>query len=119
MRCPSCDHDNRAERRFCAECGAALASICAACGASNEPGEKFCGNCGVSIVGSRPSTAKSPSPAGALDEHDSPVDGLRAGSGRFAAEAGERRHLTVLFCDLVNVRRQDGEGGARPSRQVS
>jgi len=102
MRCPSCDHDNRAERRFCAECGAALASICAACGASNEPGEKFCGNCGVSIVGSRPSTAKSPSPAGALDEHDSPVDGLRAGSGRFAAEAGERRHLTVLFCDLVN-----------------
>src|SRR5262245_32572225 len=24
MRCPSCDHDNRTERRFCAECGAPL-----------------------------------------------------------------------------------------------
>ena len=24
MRCPSCDHDNRPERRFCAECGARL-----------------------------------------------------------------------------------------------
>jgi class 3 adenylate cyclase len=46
MRCPSCDHDNRPERRFCAECGAALAARCAACGASNEPGEKFCGRCG-------------------------------------------------------------------------
>ena len=46
MHCPSCNHDNRAERRFCAECGAALAALCAACGASNEPGEKFCGGCG-------------------------------------------------------------------------
>jgi hypothetical protein len=46
MRCPSCDHDSRPERRFCADCGAALAALCAACGASNEPGEKFCGRCG-------------------------------------------------------------------------
>ena len=36
MRCPSCDHDNRAERRFCAEYGAALAAVRASCGASNE-----------------------------------------------------------------------------------
>ena len=38
MHGPSCHHDNRAERRFCAECGAAR---CAACGASNEPAQKF------------------------------------------------------------------------------
>jgi predicted amidophosphoribosyltransferase len=43
MRCPSCDRDNRADRRFCAECGAALAVVCASCGAPNQPGEKFCG----------------------------------------------------------------------------
>jgi class 3 adenylate cyclase len=49
MRCPSCNHDNRAERRFCAECGAALPGRCAACGASNEAGEKFCGGCGASF----------------------------------------------------------------------
>lgn len=29
MRCPSRDHDNRAERRLCAECGAALPPVCA------------------------------------------------------------------------------------------
>jgi hypothetical protein len=46
MRCPSCDHDNRAERRFCAECGTVLKAVCALCGASNQPGEKFCGGCG-------------------------------------------------------------------------
>jgi hypothetical protein len=26
MHCPSCSHDNRAERRFCAECGVTLAA---------------------------------------------------------------------------------------------
>src|SRR5262245_5467579 len=49
MRCPSCDHENRPERRFCAECGTALAAVCASCGAANRPGEKFCGECGASL----------------------------------------------------------------------
>src|SRR5262245_19759249 len=80
MRCPSCDHDNRAERRFCAKCGAALAPRCAACGAANEPGESFCGECGASL------TAR-PTPA--------------AVGPRAPTDAGERRQLTVLFCDLV------------------
>jgi len=32
MRCPSCDHDNRPDRRFCTECGATLAVACPSCG---------------------------------------------------------------------------------------
>ena len=43
MRCGKCGKDNREARRFCAECGAALAVKCEDCGASNEPEEKFCG----------------------------------------------------------------------------
>ena len=85
MRCPSCNHDNRAERRFCAECGAALAALCTACGASNEHGEKFCGGCGKQLQPAAPALAVStpaPEPEAALP-------------------AGERRQLTVLFCDLV------------------
>jgi class 3 adenylate cyclase/tetratricopeptide (TPR) repeat protein len=77
MRCPSCEHDNRAERRFCAECGAPLGARCPACGAANEPGEKFCGACGASLP-----------------------PGLSPGRAP-EAETGERRQLTVLFCDLV------------------
>jgi class 3 adenylate cyclase len=84
MRCPSCDHDNRAERRFCAECGAALAPVCASCGASNQPGEKFCGGCGRRLDVS----AAHPSPDAQAPEAD-------------ALGAGSRRQLTVLFCDLV------------------
>jgi len=36
MRCPYCDQDSRAERRFYAECGTALATSCGACRASNQ-----------------------------------------------------------------------------------
>ena len=85
MRCPSCDHDNRADRRFCAECGTVLAVGCASCGAANQPGEKFCGGCGERLPTVAPATAVStpaPEPEAALP-------------------AGERRQLTVLFCDLV------------------
>jgi len=83
VRCPSCEHDNRADRRFCAECGAALAAVCASCGAANQPGEKFCGGCGARLPTVASGTS-APRP-----EPDA------------AVPAGERRQLTVLFCDLV------------------
>jgi class 3 adenylate cyclase len=82
MRCPSCDHDDRADRRFCAECGGTLATSCPACGAAILPGEKFCGGCGA------PLTAASQLATGAAAPSPD-------------AETGERRQLTVLFCDLV------------------
>ena len=81
MRCSKCDSDNREGRKFCANCGAPLAVTCPKCGASNQPGEKFCGNCGAGLV--EPTAAKPPE--------------VKA----IAAAGGERRHLTVLFCDLV------------------
>jgi class 3 adenylate cyclase/predicted ATPase len=86
MRCRSCNHDNRSERRYCAECGVALGALCAACGASNEPGEKYCGACGASL-GAAPIPSTAPSHPAAVTLGPT--------------EAGERRHLTALFCDLV------------------
>ena len=56
MRCPSCHHDNRSDRRFCTECGTRLPVACPSCGAPAEPGEKFCGACGAEIVSSRETT---------------------------------------------------------------
>jgi class 3 adenylate cyclase/tetratricopeptide (TPR) repeat protein len=83
MRCVNCGADNRAGRKFCAECGTALAMACPACGAANQPGEKFCGECGTALV---PEAVR--------------ASGASAGPTT-APAASERRLVSVLFADLV------------------
>ncbi len=88
MRCPACDHDNRADRRFCAECGTALAPGCASCGTPNQPGEKFCGGCGAALTRL---------PAATAPRSPAIVEGNL--TARSALE-GERKQVTVLFADV-------------------
>jgi class 3 adenylate cyclase/tetratricopeptide (TPR) repeat protein len=77
MKCAACGHDNRQVAKFCAECGAAVASTCPACGASVDTRQKFCIECGGSLE--RPAaSSQSAVPAG-----------------------GERKHITVLFADVA------------------
>ncbi|MEO7327434.1 MAG: adenylate/guanylate cyclase domain-containing protein, partial [Minicystis sp.] len=94
MHCPSCSHDNRAERRFCAECGAALAARCASCGEVNQPREKFCGGCGA-VLAARPMTPAPRSSARNAPKHLAE----KILSSRSALE-GERKQVTVLFADI-------------------
>ena len=82
MRCSKCGSENREGRRFCAKCGAPLAVQCPQCHASNEPGEDFCGECGAALG----------------DAASAAADGNQSAT---ASAGGERRHLTILFCDLV------------------
>jgi predicted ATPase/class 3 adenylate cyclase len=77
MRCPSCGTENEPGRKFCGECGTALARACAVCGTANGPAAKFCGECGALLTDA--STAE-PSAA---------------------AYVAERRLVSVLFADLV------------------
>ncbi len=80
MICPRCRAENRPGRRFCASCGEALsATACPGCGFANDPGDRFCGGCNRSLT----SPAR-PGPKAARPDFD-----------------GERRRLTVMFCDLV------------------
>jgi class 3 adenylate cyclase/tetratricopeptide (TPR) repeat protein len=60
-----------------------MAVKCAQCGAPNQPDEKFCGECGAAL--------------------NAGVQTLEPERSRLAPReaGGERRHLTVLFCDLV------------------
>jgi len=103
MRCPSCGHVNRADRRFCVECGSRLGYACASCGLEYEPGEKFCGQCGASLTGSRepartlPFVAPRPlqSPASYTPKHLAE----KILTSRSALE-GERKQVTVLFADV-------------------
>src|SRR5215813_3522662 len=47
MQCPRCQRDNRAERRFCAECGAALPLVCQRCEFLNLELPRFRGRVGT------------------------------------------------------------------------
>jgi class 3 adenylate cyclase len=82
MRCSKCGSDNREGRKFCAACGAPLIVTCPKCGAINQPEERFCGECGAALGDAALAAAARTAP-------------ITASAG------GERRHLTVLFCDLV------------------
>jgi hypothetical protein len=103
MRCLNCRTDNRAGRKFCAQCGAALKPVCPSCGAENEPAEKYCGECGAKL-GSGRATAASPNPA-ANNLAQSPsayTPKLLANKilQSKAAPEGERKQVTVLFADV-------------------
>jgi class 3 adenylate cyclase/tetratricopeptide (TPR) repeat protein len=73
VRCSRCSFDNPAGARFCAGCGTALAQSCPACGFAVQADHQYCAACGHRL-------AAVPTATGA---------------------AGERRQVTVLFCDLV------------------
>ncbi|MEP6757995.1 MAG: adenylate/guanylate cyclase domain-containing protein [Actinomycetota bacterium] len=79
MNCAACRTENDVGRKFCMECGSALALTCPSCEAPNPGVSKFCGECGSALGGA-------PAPQLA------------------AAEPGvtERRLVSVLFIDLVS-----------------
>src|SRR5215467_4514992 len=97
MRCSKCGADNREGQRFCTQCGSALAAKCPRCGAAAEPGEKFCGACGGALSNNGVGMYSPPPPS------STPKNQTDTGQiGESAPSKGERRHLTVLFCDLVD-----------------
>jgi class 3 adenylate cyclase len=98
MRCSKCGTENRAGRKFCAECGAPLNARCAACGAENEPAEKFCGECGAALAGNlQAASAKAPAPSKptAPEIHITPM--MPEGADM---PEGERKTVTALFADI-------------------
>jgi len=96
MQCPRCRHDNPAGQKFCGECGAALAALCAACGASNPPAHKFCGECGAPL-GAAPAA---PPAAPAATPYTPKHLAAKILTSRSALE-GERKQVTVLFADCA------------------
>ena len=73
-------------RNSAATCGAPLGSRCTSCGAVLVPDASFCTSCGVRV------------PAGAGE----PGAIRRAGTATVSSSEGERRRLTVMFCDLAD-----------------
>ncbi|HEY8754843.1 MAG TPA: adenylate/guanylate cyclase domain-containing protein [Candidatus Dormibacteraeota bacterium] len=103
MNCPSCGSPNREGRRFCGSCGAPLAQLCGGCGAANEADEKFCGQCGTALTATAAAVPR-PIPA-------PPGSAASVGSS-------ERRHVTVLFADLVGFMSLSGQRDAEDVREL-
>ena len=113
MRCSSCGAENPPGKRFCGDCGAALENRCPQCGAENPVDKRFCGDCGAALAAIdkflKPSSPTQPAPE------------VRAPNGSIDALTstdGERRHLTVLFSDLVGSTEIAGHLDAEEWRDI-
>ena len=92
MICGRCGGENDSGRLFCSACGEALLHSCARCSFVNKPLDHFCGGCGAPL-GSPPS-------GGGPDAYTPKHLAERVLTTRSALE-GERKRVTVLFCDIV------------------
>ena len=120
MRCSVCGHDNQAGARFCSQCGISLSLACGVCSAEVGPDDKFCNNCGHRLsVDPKPSVTVPPTPGDKVAPHlpgQSNIERfiprelakkLEAARSNRAME-GERRVVTMLFCDLVGYTKLAG-----------
>jgi class 3 adenylate cyclase/tetratricopeptide (TPR) repeat protein len=96
LSCPSCGSENEGGRKFCGECGSALTSACPACGTPNAPGVKFCGECGTALGGGIAVVQAEPR----------------------AAQAAERRLVSILFADLVGFTAASEGRDAEETREL-
>jgi len=102
MKCPKCQTENPETRKFCRKCGVKLSKVCAQCGSENLPDDDFCGECGHNL-----SLPLEPSPRDlSLDEKLAKIqrylpkgvtEKILAQRGKIE---GERKQVTVLFCDM-------------------
>ncbi|MBW2096629.1 MAG: AAA family ATPase [Deltaproteobacteria bacterium] len=102
MKCPKCEAENPESMKFCGECGTKLEKICPKCNSSNPPQFKFCGQCGHNLT--LPSE-----PAPKELSFDEKLDKIQRYLPKGVTEKilarrdkieGERKQVTVLFCDM-------------------
>jgi len=102
MKCPKCQFENPEVANFCVECGGKLEKICPECSFNNSPSFKFCAKCGHNL------TLPSEPPPRDLS-FDEKLDKIQRYLPKGLTEKilsqkdkieGERKHVTVMFCDM-------------------
>lgn len=117
MICANCQTENPNSAKFCLNCGEALALSCTNCGTELPADAKFCINCGQSVSKSGTSPATTSSSAAPLQNIESGTKVTEKNemlqryiptelmskletARRDGAMLGERRIVTILFCDV-------------------
>ena len=99
MECGNCGTELLAGKLFCHACGTPAPPTCPQCGRVVTPGFRFCPDCGATLNGEPQAPARGESLV-PLASHvpRELADRMLAVGG---AMAGERKRVTVLFCDIV------------------
>jgi len=98
MKCQECGFDNREDAKFCLSCGQKFEVKCPLCNKGLPPAARFCDECGHDL--------QKPNEAPPIDYNQ-----LHAYTPKHLTDKiltvrgsmeGERKLVTVLFCDLAN-----------------
>ena len=102
MNCPNCQFENRGGAKFCGKCGHKFEITCPECGTKNQTENNFCDECGSQLSLPLEQAPKQIS----FDEKLTKIQkylpkGLteKILSQRDRIE-GERKQVTVMFCDM-------------------
>jgi len=102
MKCPKCQFETPEGAKFCNECGHKLEITCSECGQINPPKSKFCVECGHQLTSAPTQLTRDLS----FDEKLSKIQRYlpKGITEKILAQKyrieGERKHVTVMFCDM-------------------
>ncbi|TMA94201.1 MAG: hypothetical protein E6J77_04030 [Deltaproteobacteria bacterium] len=101
MRCTACGAELIVGKKFCHACGTRIEAQCRGCGARVEPEFRFCPDCGLQLAGELHDGAPPPAEdsLARLSRRSLPEELAHKIRAAGVIE-GERKQVTVLFCDL-------------------
>jgi len=107
MKCQKCEFENREGAKFCGKCSAKLLLVCPRCHSENPPDNKFCDECGHDLT-----LPSEPIPKDL--SFDEKIDKIQRYLPKGLTEKilsqrdrieGERKQVTVMFCDMEGFTR--------------
>ena len=102
MKCPKCQFENEADAKFCNKCGNKLEIACPKCGKTNRLGSQFYKECGHNLTSPSEPALKDLSFYEKLDkiQRDLPKGITETILSQRDKIEGERKQVTVMFCDM-------------------